>query len=129
MRRGLLLVVAIASVCLAFVLGWLVPGKGRLTVTGIDLVALATFALAGVTVYLAVQTRNAVRAAREEASVAREGLALGRAQAETARESFDSQTRPFLTVGSIQTAVLNSGSVHVRNVGNATAIVSRAQFL
>jgi hypothetical protein len=106
-----------ALVVVGTVVGWLLlsdPGADAVAI-GTFVTAIATLGLAGATVYLGVKTRDTAIEARREAS--------------TATAALDAQTRPFLTVGSVAPQVLTSRSAHVRNMGNGTAVVSRAAFV
>jgi hypothetical protein len=98
--------------------------------------ALGTTLLAISTGLLALLTARDVSAAQELAQLTREearstalSIAAAQEQAKTARTTLDAATQPFLTVGSVGPEVLNANSAHVRNVGNATAIVTQAIFV
>lgn len=126
-------------------LGWLVIGHGSVQARGVDLIAIGTLVtaactlgLAGATYYLGVRTGDVVDASRDEAQAARDDLAVAREQATTAREALDAQTQPFLTVGAVRPDLFHvvSGpdgdvraSAHVRNAGNATAIITSVVFM
>lgn len=137
MNRPLIALVVLAGTAAGLVVGWLVLGDGGVEAGSIDglvaagtlATAVATVGLGGATVFLGVKTRDVVDATNAEAEAAREELAVAREQAKIASDALDSQTQPFLTVGDTSSRSLNGRSVHVRNVGNGTAIVTTAVFI
>ncbi|MDX6690592.1 MAG: hypothetical protein QOG15_2049 [Solirubrobacteraceae bacterium] len=124
---------------LGVLVGWLLVGGGRIEVKadGLDraiaigtiATAVGTLALAAATFSLAMKTRDVVRASQDEASAARDAVKVGTEQAAIATAALDAQTQPFLTVGTRKPEVMNFDSVHVRNAGPGTAIVTRAVFV
>ena len=99
------------------------------TALGTTLLAIATGVLALLTWRDVNAAQELAQLTRDEASRTNESLELSRAQSDTARAALDAQTQPFLTVGDISARVLHSTSAHVRNVGNAPAVVMRAAFI
>lgn len=127
MSKVIVAVAAAVGLGAGVLLGWLVVGGGDVegdtaVAIGTFVTALGTLALAGGTLYLADRTEAVVAATQGEAEATR-------LSSDIARQALDSQTQPFLTVGSVAEDVLNAKSAHVRNAGNGTAIVVQAAFV
>jgi hypothetical protein len=124
---------------IGLLVGWLVLGSGRveadadtvdvIVAAGTLATALGTVVLGAATVFLGVKTRDVVDATQAEAQAARDELAIARDQLQVANASLEAQTQPFLTVGDTSRGFLNNSTVHIRNVGNGTAIVTSAVFI
>jgi hypothetical protein len=113
------------------------PGDWDWTAIGTILLALATFALAW-------QNRTLVRSSRAELVETRQDVAIGREQAETAREALAAQTQPLLS--SVPRGIIsptgytadieatfdpqNGGFIKVpfRNIGNGVALIKAVMF-
>jgi hypothetical protein len=99
------------------------------TALGTTLLAISTGLLALLTARDVSAAQELAQLTRDEAQRTQESLRIAGEQAEIARAALDAQTEPFLTVGSVAKEVLSDSSAQVRNVGNATAIVTQAFFV
>jgi hypothetical protein len=99
------------------------------TALGTTLLAISTGLLALLTARDVSAAQELAQLTRDEASRTQESLRVAGEQAAIARAALDAQTQPFLTVCDTSSRYLSNRTVHVRNAGNATAIVTQAVFL